>query len=225
MMLTVRTLAVFFLTVCVAVGAHAGTVMFDDKATFASSTGAVSAGDIPHSPSAVEFSVGILSIKNALATTVNANLNFSTLIDEDFDLGLNGPENFDVLVDRPAFAFGFDFHESSLTTPPYNSFPDTCNTPVCIDSVFQINLFFDANLVGVEQFSRDDDVLTFVGISSTAAFNRIEIREIVGNSDNEFFGNFMIAAPVPAPATILLLMLGMLAIARRNQCRLLLKDC
>ena len=196
---------------------NAAVIMFDDKTTFELASGAVSAGDIPQSSSGVEFSVGVLDFKNSPNETLNAVRNWSTLIDEEYDLAIDGPENFDIETTASLFAFGFDFHEPSITTPPGPSNPDTCNTPICIDSTFQIQVFNGAVLIGSEQFQRPDDTLTFVGLTTTESFNRIEIREIVGNSDNEFFGNFLIGTAVPAPGSAGIVLLAcLIGIATRR---------
>ncbi len=202
------TLGVFFSSF-----SHASVVTYSDRALFEADTGATSAGNISQNADGVEFSVGILDFKNANGSTLNTIRNWSTLIDEEYDLGLSGPEHFDVQANEDLFAFGFDFHESSLTTPPNDSFPDTCNTPSCIDSLFEVSLLHNGIFVDSIQFQRPDDILTFVGVSSSTAFNEVRIREIQGNSDNEYFGNFTIATSVPAPASALILSLGLLMIA------------
>lgn len=189
---------------------HATLVTYSDRALFETNTGASSAGDLSQNADGVEFSVGVLDFKNANGSNLNTIRNWSTLIDEDYDLGMSGPEHFDVVSNSDLLAFGFDFHEPTSTTPPNPSFPDTCNTPLCFDSLFEISLLYNGAFVDSFQFSRPNDQLTFVGISSSNKFNEVQVREIVGNSDNEFFGNFTIATSVPAPASFFLLSLGLL---------------
>jgi hypothetical protein len=64
-----------------------------------------------------------------------------------------------------------------------------------------------------------DDALTFVGVWSTDAFDRIEIRETTGTLDNEFFGNFVTGdtALVPEPGTLLLVGIGLASLAVRRR--------
>lgn len=188
---------------------NASVVAYSDRALFEADTGAASAGDISQNADGVEFSVGVLDFKNANGSTLNTIRNWSTLIDEDYDLSMSGPEHFDVQANEDLFAFGFDFHESSLTTPPNDSFPDTCNTPTCRDSTFEISLLYNGIFVDSLQFQRPDDVLTFVGVSSTNSFNEVRIRELVGHSDNEFFGNFTIATAVPGPEAFIIFAFGL----------------
>ena len=137
---------------------------------------------------------------NVPPSTVNHSVNWSTLISEPFDLTINGVENFDVASSAPLFSFGFDFHEPSISTPPGPTFPDTCNT-ICIDSTFQITILNGSTTVGTHVFSMPNDVLTFVGVWSSEAFDHVEIRETVGSLENEFIGNFLTGATPPATAT------------------------
>lgn len=69
------------------------------------------------------------------------------------------------------------------------------------------------------EFTRRENSLEFVGMCTSAPFNRVEIREIIGTADNEFFGNFTTGTtPAPAPASLALLGAGLIAMvaARRK---------
>lgn len=184
--------------------ADAATILLTDRTTFGLATGATSVGAIPQGSG--PFTLGPLSFQNQLPSSLNHTINWSTLISEPFDLAINDRENFNVVTSSVSlFAFGFDFHEPSLSTPPGPAFPDTCNAS-CVDSTFQITVLNGGTSVGSHLFNMPNDVLTFVGVSSTDPFDRIEVREIVGNIDNEFFGNFLVATQrVPEPSTLLLL--------------------
>jgi hypothetical protein len=200
----------------VATGASATTILFNDRTSFLLATGATPVGAIPQNGN----TAGILTFGNVPPASVNTSVNWSTLISESFDLAINGVENVDITSSSALYSFGFDFHEPSNTTPPGPQFPDTCNTPTCTDSTFQITLFNGAIAVGTHTFNVTDDILAFIGVSSTDAFNRVEIRELNNTIDNEFFGNFVTGGRVrraPEPATLALLAMGFAALAARKR--------
>lgn len=198
-----------------AVHVHATVLTFDDRAAFEAATGASDVGAIPPTASGVEFSIGDLDFKNVAPASLNASINWSTEIDEMFDLAINGVENFDVESGTPLFAFGFDFHEPSSSGP---GLLDTCNAP-CFDSTFEITLLDGMTPVAVQSFTRPNDSLQFVGIWTSDPFDRIEIRDTTDTIDNEFFGNFTTGTtPAPEPASLALFGAGLVVLigARRR---------
>jgi hypothetical protein len=40
------------------------------------------------------------------------------------------------------------------------------------------------------EFNAPNDTAAFIGVATATAFDRVEIREIVGYSENEYFGEF-----------------------------------
>ncbi len=193
-------------------GSHASTILFSDKTSFELATGATPVGPIP-GPGSGAFVVGTLTFSNVSPSSLNYTVNWSTLISESFDLAINGVENFDVTSSAPLYSFGFDFHEPSV---PFG-FPDRCDAP-CFDSTFQITLWNGLIPVGSQPFSMPDDVLTFVGVWSSDPFDRIEVRDITGTIDDEFFGNFLTGTrPLPEPTTLTLLGVGLVALALRRR--------
>lgn len=105
---------------------------------------------------------------------------------------VTGQEDLDIDIARPIDAFGFDFYEPSRQS--------------YIDSVFQVTLLNMGQSIGSFEFSNPNDIVSFVGVSADKYFNRVEIREIHGNIDDEIFGgSFYLSkespAPVPEPAT------------------------
>ncbi len=196
----------------VSTGASAAIIPFSDRATFVAATGAAGIGAIPANVPSPGFALGGLTFSNQAPSSFNSSVNWSTLISEANDLAINGVESFNVVSGGPLFSFGFDFHEPSNSTPPGPTFPDTCNT-ACVDSTFTVTLLDGLATVGSFSFNRPDDVLAFVGVWSTDAFTRIEIRETVGTADNEFFGNFLIGrTPIPEPGTLALLCASVIAL-------------
>lgn len=118
-------------------------------------------------------------------------------------VAISDTEDLDLATAAPVHALGFEFVEPSVG----GSGPGTCFVATCIDSSFNVTLVNGTTVVGEFQFAAPDDVLAFVGVWSTLAFDRVRIRESVGGNDDEFFGQVFTgtAAPVPVPAALPLL--------------------
>lgn len=142
---------------------------------------------------------------------------WSTLIPGNA-LALSGNASFTVDFAAPVGSFGFSFHEPSRTGPP----PDATNADDFIDSVFEVTLRSGGDLVGRTQFERRNDVLAFFGVHNPTLFDRVEIVEIVGGAENEYFGQFYTGTSVvPVPAALPLLATGVIALGwlRRRSAR------
>jgi hypothetical protein len=197
----------------ISASSHAAIMIFSDRPAFMLATGATGIGSIPDTVPGAGFSLGGLNFTNEPGSSFNSDRNWSTLIDEAFDLAINDVENFNIDSVAPLYSFGFDFHEPTTPSP---SDPNTCNA-TCSDSEFIVTLKNGGALVDSFMFNGPDDMLAFVGVTSTDPFDRIEIRDHTDTIDNEFFGNFLTGTTrVPEPGTLALIGLGLLGFVLRR---------
>ena len=119
-------------------------------------------------------------------------------------IGISNIENLNIDLLNPVTAFGFDFVEPE--NDPNVNF-------AFIDSTFEVTLLAGGSFVESFTYNATNDIAAFVGVSSDVAFNRVEIREIIGNPDNEFFGQFYTStSPVPIPAAAWLFATGLMGL-------------
>ena len=94
-----------------------------------------------------------------------------------------------------------------------------CNT-TCVDSQFMLQLFNDGTEVFSANFFPTDDFVQGVSVAQGFyVFDTFVVTEVVGTNDNEFFANFEATrlAPVPLPATGLMLLTGLGLLAARRK--------
>lgn len=207
----------------------AAIITYSDRTTFLTETGATNVtdplpnlgnvsdsftqGPITYSdpfPGPGQFFVGVAGTSIPEWNTLNPGNDVA-----------NDVENLDITSSGLVFSMGFDFVEPSIG----GSTTDTCFVATCTNSDFTVTLFNGAVPVDSFAFNAPDDVLAFVGVWSTAAFNKLEIREILGGIDDEYFGDVYIgetALVVPEPATYALFgvglgLVGMAALRRRRE--------
>ncbi|MDY6939150.1 MAG: hypothetical protein SWY16_15955 [Cyanobacteriota bacterium] len=175
--------------------------LYDDRASFLNDTSAAETA-LEVKGSGVEiFTLDNLTFTIARPSPETLNLggfDWTTRL-PGIDLGINGVESFNIDLGDPVNSFGFDFVE-----PEFDPF---VNSPVFIDSTFEITFLNSGSLINSFQFTRPNDIATFVGFSSEFIFDRVEIEEIVGAAENEFFGSFYTGVDsnsesVPEPSLI-----------------------
>lgn len=192
--------------------AKAVSVVYSDLTTFLADTGAVAtaipdAGGTgvvtnPQTVGSLTFGLG-----PGASTLIFGGIDWTLRLD-GAEIALSGIEDLDVGIASDVFAFGFQFVEPEFD-PNVNA--------TFVDSTFTITLLDDGGILESFLFSPANDVATFWGVRSDAAFDAVEIRETVGGAGNEFFGTFYTAVvPEPASAFLLSLGLGGLAWARRR---------
>lgn len=106
------------------------------------------------------------------------------------EIAVNGVEDIDIDIASPVYSFGFYFHEPSLP----GSGTDKCDVAQCIDSTFRITLKSGSTVVGSFEFNATDDAAFFVGMLTDVPFSRVEIRDLGGSVDDEFFGQFFLGS-------------------------------
>ena len=198
--------------------AKAAVIVYSDKAAFLADTGALPATTIPTDSQGLKpdpYTSGSLTFRNGTFFVFD----WTTRLPGN-DLALGGlKDSFDVTSGLIS-SFGFDFVEPQ--------FDPNVNDPF-LESTFAVTLLNGAMPVGSFTFERPNDSAEFVGVwtGPGEAFNRVEIREIVGEAENEFFGQFytgtIAAAAVPEPSSMIawggFTMLGLLVSRRRQRRR------
>ncbi len=185
---------------------QAATVTYSDKAAFLAATGATGAGLPSLNPGAVGTSYTLGDLTFNAANTMFIQEWSARLAGSE--LAISGFEDLNVSISSPIelLAFGFDFVEPQ--------FDPNVNAPF-VDSTFSVTLLSGNVTVGSIEFNAPNDQAYFVGIRSTVPFNRVEIREIAGNNENEFYGDFYTAAvPLPSAAWAGMALMGVIGSVR-----------
>ena len=209
---------ILFLLALASTHSQAAMQVFSDKATFMAQTAATEA-TAPYIDAGFNlFGAGASSLVSGSVTFTSASgllyMGDASTRLAGAEITLDGIESVDLALAGPVHALGFDFVE------PQND--PLVNAPF-VDSTFTVSMFKGAAPAGSFSFNVANDSAAFVGVWSTLAFDRVQIRETTGGIENEFYGQFYTGtlAPVPEPTTLLLWMAGLtgLAARRRRQVR------
>ena len=194
-----RLAGVAFALAAATPAAQAALVSYaDDRSGFVANTGATSIGSFPTGVGPV----GSLSVGGVTLTTDSGGLffgNFSSRVPGN-EMILSGPEDFHVTLPSGVFSIGFDLYE-----PTFGG-ASGCNTTTCVDDNFSVEVFAGSTSLGSFTYDAPDDdgtapvaPLGFFGVHSCVAFNRVVVRDVTGNLDNEMFANFLKGStPIPA---------------------------
>lgn len=168
--------------------------LYDDRTEFLSDTNATEVSLEPRGVEVDSFTLDNLTFTIARPTPETLNLanNWTDRL-PGIDLAVNGVESFDVDIANAINYFGFDFVEPE--------FDPLVNSPVFIDSTFEVTLLKSGGIIDSFEFTRPNDVASFVGFSSDQSFDRVEIRETVGAAENEFFGSFYVGTATNSEST------------------------
>ena len=181
-------------------GVMAEIEIFDDKGAFLTSTGATAAeplenlGLIPGGANAEYTQHPLTYMIESPSSQLYVGTGHATPWTEHVEgnaIAISGSENLNVQSSTALVAIGFEFVEPTAGRVPCTGCP-------CSDSAFTVTLLLDDQVVDAFEFDAANDQLAFVGITSTESFDRIEVREVVEQCDDEYFGQFFVL-PVCRP--------------------------
>jgi hypothetical protein len=174
-----------------------------DEAGFVALTGAVSAGPFPDvgvipGGAGATFAHPPLTISlapPATALIVGGSTQWTTVYPDPV-IAISDKENLNVDFDSPVYVAGFYFVEHSTPGIP------GCGGGglTCISSTFEATLKLGGVIVGTAQYDAPDDAAIVIGLHSPQPFDRLELREILGDIDNEYWGTFF-TSTCPAIST------------------------
>ena len=224
------TLTLILLTTMLLSISHvfAAVITFSNKALFLSSTSATSSSGLLPNIGTVpgnQVTVGSVTISAIAPNTplFMGAAGISQITSGDWynllpghDIALSGFENLNIDFANPVYSAGFDFAEPDTTMPlPYGN----GNNPFGINSTFTVTLKSGITVVATFQYNAPDDTLSFVGVWSDTAFDRMEIRETSGGIDDEYFGEFYAGTtPLSASAIPTLSQWGLIILALTFLC-------
>jgi hypothetical protein len=174
---------------------------YDDRSAFLAETGGGSAtGALPDLGLVTSATVGSVTfglapggdnIAIGAVGTLAAPDWYAPLPGNDIALGF---ENLSATLATPVYALGWEFAQPDVTMPSFGGLP--------VDSTYEVSLYNGATLVGQVQFaSIPTDVVTFLGVWSSAPFTYAEIIDVTASpfvDDDEFFGEFFTGTtPLP----------------------------
>ncbi len=156
-----------------------GLISGGSGATYTTTDNALTASLGPNASELFVGAAGVTGVTDSDWTTRLAGAEITTTGNSDLDIALA----------TAAKSFGFSFVEPKSDP----------NVVAAADSVFSVTLKSGTDLVGQLTFSRPIDTASFFGVQSLVAFDSIEIREITGGDDHEFFGQFYTGSTAGLP--------------------------
>ncbi len=199
--------------------ASASVIKYDELNTFLIETGAKAETPLPKigKVRTPVLQVGDLNISKGPNAEIMWTWDYSDRIG-GYEIGLTGGEDLDIELSDSIYSFGFQ------TVEPDKDY--SYSSDEFQDSTFMITLFDKSDAVGFFEYETPNDIASFIGVWSDKPFDKVEIREIIGGNDNEFFGQFYTGSnalitdlnerqpiPNPEPGTFILLGTGIFGIA------------
>lgn len=129
-----------------------------------------------------------------------------TIFNPGNDMAISGIENLDAefVGAAPVYAAGFDFVEPTRNKDCFAT---------CFESTFEITVYSGATSLGTFSWQPPNDTLAFWGVWTDVPITKLSVREVVGNIDDEFFGEFYTSTtPVPEPGTWAMLAAGLILV-------------
>jgi len=182
--------------IAAAATANAAILIFTDKCEFLTATAATNCtGELPNlglvsGGASASFQTGQVTFSiaapawNLYSGAPAPCLDWTALLPGP-DIAVSGTtETLNAAFASTVFSAGFDFAEptrSGCGTDAYAPFSN---------STFRVTLKLGVTNVASFIFDAPNDVAAFVGVQSDAAFDRMEIREIGGAGEDEYFGQF-----------------------------------
>ena len=194
-------------------------ITYTDKATYLAAT-AASQATAPFGNSTAQFSSYVSDSATFTAPVINGYGYFFSmthytplLAGNELSMAVPMFSALNVRFATPVNAFGMGFVKPQATLAAGFAFTN---------SSFTVSMVDNTKPVGSFSFAAPTDVAAFFGGSNTLAFNNVQIRETVGGTSPEFFGQVYTAAtlPVPEPQGWMLLVAGLSTVAALSRRRL-----
>ncbi len=176
-------------------GARADIQVFTDLAHFQAATGATAQPPLPNL-GLVGRHVASATVGDLTFAINNGSPEIALFIGESIplhpgnEIALSDWEALDVTSAFPVYSIGSYFIEGTDAS--------SCS-PICPcnDATYLVRLLMNSTVVGEFQINAPDNVLSFLGVSSTQPFNRVEYRDLSQQCDNEYWGQFFLNSELP----------------------------